>query len=165
MKRNLTDAFLNKIVSSHEIASLQDSWKKEGKKIVFTNGCFDIVHPGHLSYLSEAAGYGDVLVVGLNTDRSVKALKGEKRPINNQLSRTQLLAAMFFIDAVVLFDEDTPEKLINLVQPDVLIKGGDYKVEDIIGAKQVLERGGEVKVLDFLPGYSSTSIIEKIKES
>lgn len=165
MAENPTNTLLSKIVSIDEIKSLKDSWKKEGKKVVFTNGCFDIVHPGHLSYLTEAAGYGDVLVVGLNTDRSVKALKGEKRPINNELSRTQLLASMFFIDAVVLFDDDTPQQVINLVQPDVLIKGGDYKVEDIVGAKEVLENGGEVKVLGFLPGYSSTSIIEKIKES
>lgn len=165
MQKDPKYTLTHKILSADAFSTLKEQWKKEGKKVVFTNGCFDIIHPGHISYLSEAAGYGDVLVVGLNTDRSVKALKGEQRPINNELSRSQLLASMFFVDAVVFFDEDTPLELISLVEPDVLVKGGDYSVDTIVGARQVLDRGGEVKVLDFLPGYSSTAIIEKIKRS
>ncbi|RZK82414.1 MAG: D-glycero-beta-D-manno-heptose 1-phosphate adenylyltransferase [Pedobacter sp.] len=165
MKKKPEEVISGKVLSNSDIVTLKEQWKKEGKKIVFTNGCFDIIHPGHIAYLAEAAGYGDVLVVGLNTDRSVKVLKGEKRPINNELSRSKLLAAMFFIDAVVFFDEDTPFELIGLIEPDVLVKGGDYQIEGIVGAKETLAKGGEVKVLSFLPGYSSTSIIKKIKES
>ncbi|MHA4896115.1 D-glycero-beta-D-manno-heptose 1-phosphate adenylyltransferase [Pedobacter sp. PWIIR3] len=165
MKKNPGADLAHKILSNQDLELVKKRWEDEGKKVVFTNGCFDIIHPGHLSYLSEAASYGDVLIVGLNTDRSVKELKGENRPINDEFSRAQLLASMFFIDAVVLFDEGTPAELIRIVEPDVLVKGGDYTIETIVGAKQVLEKGGEVKVLGFLPGYSSTSIIEKIRKS
>ncbi|WP_449438194.1 D-glycero-beta-D-manno-heptose 1-phosphate adenylyltransferase [Pedobacter steynii] len=154
-----------KIVSKDTLIDKARIWKAEGKKIVFTNGCFDIIHPGHITYLGEAADLGDILVVGLNTDNSVCKLKGENRPINNEFSRTQLIASMFFVDAVVLFSEDTPINLINAVQPDVLVKGGDYNLDNIVGAKETIANGGEVKVLNFLPGYSSTSIIEKIKGS
>ncbi|MET4082043.1 rfaE bifunctional protein nucleotidyltransferase chain/domain [Pedobacter sp. UYP30] len=153
-----------KVFSKESLLDQVKIWKKEGKKIVFTNGCFDLIHPGHVAYLHEAATLGDVLVVGLNNDSSVKKIKGEERPINNEFSRLQLLAAMFFIDAVVLFNEETPFELIELVKPDVLVKGGDYTIENIVGAAETIKRGGEVKVLDFLPGYSSTKIIEKIKK-
>ena len=153
-----------KIFSKADLSVQVENWKQEGKKIVFTNGCFDLVHPGHIAYLNEAASLGDKLVVGLNTDASVKEIKGEERPINNEYSRQQMLAAMFFVDAVVLFNEDTPYNLIEAIKPDVLVKGGDYQIENIVGAAETQQRGGEVKVLDFLPGYSSTSIIEKIKK-
>ncbi|RZJ81618.1 MAG: D-glycero-beta-D-manno-heptose 1-phosphate adenylyltransferase [Flavobacterium sp.] len=153
-----------KIFSLPDLLTQIEDWKKEGKKIVFTNGCFDLIHPGHLSYLLEAANLGDKLIIGVNTDSSVKKIKGEERPINNEQSRLQLLAAMFFVDAVVLFDEETPADLIEAIKPHVLVKGGDYKIEGIVGAKETIERGGAVKVLNFLPGYSSTNIIEKIKQ-
>lgn len=154
-----------KILSKDDLVAKTQQWKNSGKKVVFTNGCFDIIHPGHIAYLGEAADLGDILIVGLNTDQSVCQLKGENRPINNEFSRTQLIAAMFFVDAVVLFNEETPLELINAVEPDVLVKGGDYNLENIVGAKETLSRGAEVKVLNFLPGYSSSLIIEKIKKT
>lgn len=158
------NAISQKIFSLSDLLNQIDQWKKEDKKIVFTNGCFDLIHPGHLSYLLESANLGDKLIIGVNTDSSVKKIKGKERPINNEQSRLQLLAAMFFVDAVVLFDEPTPADLIAAIKPHVLVKGGDYKIEDIVGAKETMERGGAVKVLNFLPGYSSTNIIEKIKQ-
>lgn len=165
MTKNSKQALAKKIVSKDILIDKTLKWKAEGKKIVFTNGYFDIIHPGHIAYLGEAADLGDVLIVGLNTDNSVCKLKGENRPINNEFSRTQFIASMFFVDAVVLFSEDTPLELINTVQPDILVKGGDYNMENIVGAKETIANGGEVKVLNFLPGYSSTSIIEKIKSA
>jgi rfaE bifunctional protein nucleotidyltransferase chain/domain len=154
-----------KIVSPTRLKELVDSWKAEGKKIVFTNGCFDLLHAGHIAYLSEAAGLGDKLIVGLNSDSSVQCIKGPQRPINNEHTRASLLASMFFINAVVLFSEDTPLEVIKTVLPAVLVKGGDYKVENIVGAAETIANGGKVEVLSFLPGYSSTAIIEKIKNS
>jgi len=134
------------------------------QKIVFTNGVFDLLHRGHVDYLSRAADLGDVLIVGLNTDRSVKRLgKGDARPIQDEKTRAILLAAMRFVDYVVLFDEETPYDLIEKIKPDVLVKGGDYKIEEIVGADLVLARNGEVKTLDFLPGFSTTNIEKKIK--
>lgn len=153
----------NKIVSLPALAAKLDKWRLENKKIVFTNGCFDLLHAGHIAYLTDAAALGDVLVLGLNSDSSVQRLKGLDRPINDEITRSTVLAGMFFIDAVVFFDEDTPLELIKSVRPDVLVKGGDYEIKDIVGATETLERGGEVKVLSFLPGYSSTGIINKIK--
>ncbi|RZM26883.1 MAG: D-glycero-beta-D-manno-heptose 1-phosphate adenylyltransferase [Pedobacter sp.] len=164
MARDTKQSLAQKIVSGNGLTEKIKDWKDHGKKIVFTNGCFDLIHPGHIAYLNEAASLGDVLVVGLNTDQSVKKLKGADRPINNEFSRAQLLAAMFFVDAVVFFNDDTPLSLIKSVEPDVLVKGGDYQLENIVGAAETLERGGQVEVLSFLPGYSSTSIIEKIKK-
>lgn len=158
------NAIAQKIFSLPDLLFQIEDWKKESKKIVFTNGCFDLVHPGHLSYLLEAANLGDRLIIGVNTDSSVRKIKGEERPINDERSRLQLLASLFFVDAVVLFDEDTPADLIEALKPHILVKGGDYKIEDIVGAKETIERGGTVKVLNFLPGYSSTKIIEKIKQ-
>lgn len=154
-----------KIFLKEDLQAQIQEWKAAQKKIVFTNGCFDLIHPGHIAYLNEAASLGDVLVIGLNTDRSVKVLKGEHRPINDEFSRSQLIASMFFVDAVVFFDEQTPINLINALKPDVLVKGGDYQIDTIVGAKETLARGGKVKVLSFLPGYSSTAIIDKIKHS
>lgn len=165
MSRDTKELLNKKISSKEELEAQIQEWKAQQKKIVFTNGCFDLIHPGHIAYLNEAASLGDILVVGLNTDRSVKVLKGEHRPINDEFSRSQLIAAMFFVDAVVFFDEQTPINLINAVKPDILVKGGDYQIETIVGAKETLARGGAVKVLSFLDGYSSTAIIDKIKHS
>ena len=137
-------------------------WKSNGEKIVFTNGCFDLLHLGHLDYLSKAADLGTKLVIGLNSDFSTQKLKGPNRPICDQKSRAALLAALFFVDAVILFDDDTPLKLITKILPDVLIKGADYKIENIVGAKEVLNIGGEVKTIAFLHGYSTTAIEQKI---
>jgi rfaE bifunctional protein nucleotidyltransferase chain/domain len=138
-------------------------WRFQSKKIVFTNGCFDILHLGHIDYLSKAADEGGILIVGVNTDASTSRLKGPNRPINNQEQRTLILASLHFVDAVILFDEETPYNLIKLVEPDVLIKGGDYKPEAIVGYDIVTSRGGQVKTIDFLPGYSTTLIEEKIR--
>lgn len=139
-------------------------WKAKHQKIVFTNGCFDLLHIGHLTYMARAAELGDKLIIGLNADSSVRLLKGEGRPVNNQQSRAALLAALFFVDAVVIFEEETPQNLIADLLPDVLVKGGDYTIDKIVGAKEVMANGGEVKTLTFVDGYSSTSIIEKIRQ-
>lgn len=155
----------NKIISLEKAIELSQEWKAAGEKVVFTNGCFDLLHAGHITYLSEAAALGTKLIIGLNADKSVQVLKGPSRPINDEKTRSLLLAAMQFIDAVVIFEEQTPQNLIRQILPDVLVKGGDYTLNNIVGAKEVLENGGEVQTLSFLPGYSSTSIINKIKNS
>ncbi|MBB6240088.1 rfaE bifunctional protein nucleotidyltransferase chain/domain [Pedobacter sp. AK013] len=154
-----------KVFSQANIDSAISKWKQDGEKIVFTNGCFDLLHIGHLSYMLKAASLGTKLVIGLNSDTSVKRLKGESRPINKELSRSLMLASLFFIDAVAVFEEDTPLELIRIIKPDVLVKGGDYKIEDIVGAKEVLAEGGSVQTIDFVNGYSSTNLINKIKEN
>ena len=156
------EAILRKIRSREEAGLQVAQWKNQGKKIVFTNGCFDLLHPGHIDYLSKAADLGDLLVIGLNTDTSVQRLKGPHRPITDQYSRSVLMAALSFVDLVTLFDEDTPYELIQLISPDVLVKGGDYTPETIVGADWVTSRGGQVVVLPFLPGFSTTAIEEKI---
>ncbi|MFA8451343.1 MAG: D-glycero-beta-D-manno-heptose 1-phosphate adenylyltransferase [Bacteroidales bacterium] len=143
----------------------QLEWQDQKSKVVFTNGCFDLIHLGHIDYLAKAADLGDVLVLGLNTDASVRRLKGESRPIKDEKSRASILAAMSFVDVVVLFDEDTPYDLISLVQPDVLVKGADYKPEDIVGYDVVKAKGGKVVTIEYLPGYSTTAIEHKIKHS
>ena len=130
-------------------------------KTVFTNGCFDVLHVGHVRYLKEAKKLGDRLVVGLNSDASVRRLKGKSRPLVNQENRKEVLEALESVDEVIVFDEDTPLELINRVKPQVLVKGGDYKIEDIVGHEEVLSWGGEVKSLRFHEGHSSTSIIER----
>jgi D-glycero-beta-D-manno-heptose 1-phosphate adenylyltransferase len=134
------------------------------KKIVFTNGCFDILHLGHIDYLSKAADFGDVLIVGLNTDSSVRKIKGESRPINDENARATILASFNFITIVVLFEEETPAELIKFISPDFLIKGSDYEAEKIVGYDIVKAKGGEIVTIDFLEGYSTTTIIEKIKK-
>ena len=133
------------------------------QKIVFTNGCFDVLHFGHVHYLLEAKKLGDVLVVGLNSDDSVRRLKGPSRPINGEKERAFVLAALSFVDYVVLFDEDIPENLIKTVRPDVLVKGGDYALDQIVGADFVRQNGGTVTTIPFVEGYSSTQIIEQLK--
>ncbi|NOX47355.1 MAG: D-glycero-beta-D-manno-heptose 1-phosphate adenylyltransferase [Chlorobi bacterium] len=152
-----------KILDRKTLSSLLAVWKFKGKKVVFTNGCFDILHLGHIDYLSKAKDLGDVLLIGLNTDSSVRRLKGESRPVVNEQARAKLLASLFFVDAIVLFDEDTPYELIKTVQPSVLVKGSDYEEEDIVGYDIVKANGGSIKTLDFLKGYSTSSIIEKLK--
>ena len=155
----------SKILSPTELPEKLACWKFKEKNIVFTNGCFDIIHQGHIDYLSKARDLGDVLIVGLNTDASVKRLKGNHRPINDEQSRALILASFLFVDAVILFDEDTPYELIKTVQPDILVKGSDYKAEDIVGYDVVSAKGGVVKTLDFLPGFSASGIEQKIKEN
>lgn len=135
------------------------------KKIVFTNGCFDIVHRGHISYLNEAKALGDLLVIGLNSDASVRTLKGPERPINNEQDRKYLLENLKAVDFVEIFNEETPLSLIKKILPSVLVKGGDWKIEQIVGSKEVLGKGGEVLSLNFIDGFSSTNIIEKIKNN
>lgn len=137
-------------------------WRLLGKKVAFTNGCFDILHQGHIASLSDAAREADFLIVGVNTDASTCRLKGPQRPINNQEARATVLAALLMVDAVVLFDEDTPLDLITAIQPDVLVKGGDYTLEQIVGAKEVMAAGGRVVINPIVPGYSTTGLIEKI---
>lgn len=140
-------------------------WSKpEGRKVVFTNGCFDILHRGHATYLSQARELGDLLVVGLNTDASVQRLKGPSRPVNNQYDRAFLLASLACVDFVILFDEDTPERLIHTVQPDILVKGGDYTIDTIVGADFVLQNGGAVTTIPFVDGYSTTLTLKKITQ-
>ncbi|MDD5496602.1 MAG: D-glycero-beta-D-manno-heptose 1-phosphate adenylyltransferase [Candidatus Omnitrophica bacterium] len=136
--------------------------RSKGKRIVFTNGCFDILHYGHIKYLHDAKRLGDILVIGLNSDRSVKALKGSGRPINKALDRARVLAALGFVDLVTVFDEETPAKLIKRIEPDILVKGGDWRMEDIVGSKFVRSRGGRVFSLPFVKGYSTTKTIKRM---
>ena len=155
----------SKIYSLSDLKIQSDKWKKNGKKIVFTNGCFDLVHRGHIEVLANTADLGDKLIIGLNSDSSIKELKGENRPIMDEISRAILLASLQFVDAIVFFSEETPYKLIETLIPDVLAKGGDYKVTEIAGNGVVLENGGEVILFPFIDGVSSTKIVEKIKQS
>ena len=152
-----------KILSHQDLMPVLHVWKFLGKKIVFTNGCFDILHRGHIDYLSKAADLGDRLIIGLNSDLSTKNLKGQNRPITDETSRASVLAALFFVDAVVIFEESTPLNLITLINPDVLVKGGDYAIDQIVGADVVRNNGGLIKTIPFLPGYSTSSIEKRIK--
>lgn len=155
----------NKVLSYSQLDELIKQWKDSGEKIVFTNGCFDIIHQGHIDYLAKAADLGTKLFIGVNTDNSVSRIKGPTRPIQDENSRLMILAAMEFTDAVILFDEDTPLKLIERIIPHVLVKGSDYKAEDIVGYEVVTSHGGRVETLDFLEGYSTTAIEKRIKNS
>lgn len=154
----------SKILTTDELRRRVAQWRFSGKTIAFTNGCFDILHAGHIASLSEAAKVADILIVGLNADSSVKGLKGPGRPVNNEESRALLLASLCMVDAVVLFSEPTPLELIKLVMPDFLVKGGDYKIEEIAGAREVLSAGGNVLINPIVEGFSTTSIIEKLKQ-
>jgi D-glycero-beta-D-manno-heptose 1-phosphate adenylyltransferase len=140
-------------------------WKSAGDTVVFTNGCFDVMHRGHIDYLARAADMGDRLIIGLNSDASVSRIKGKQRPVVDEESRACILASLFFVDAVVIFGEDTPEKLIAGIVPDILVKGGDYDPEGIAGRQTVLSNGGRVETLSLVPGFSTTSFIEKIIKS
>lgn len=153
----------NKIKTVGELLPIVNGLKHFGKKVVFTNGCFDILHEGHIFSLSQAAKEGDFLIVAVNSDSSVKKLKGETRPINSESSRAFLLASLLMIDAVVIFSEDTPLEVIKQLLPDVLVKGGDYTVEQVAGSKEVIANGGRVVINPILEGFSTTSIIEKMR--
>ena len=137
-------------------------WRLLGKSVAFTNGCFDILHRGHIASLSDAAKEADILIVGLNTDSSTCRLKGPQRPVNNEEARSILIASLLMVDAVILFDEDTPLQLITAIQPDVLVKGGDYTLDQIVGAKEVIAAGGRVVINPIVPGFSTTGLIDKI---
>jgi rfaE bifunctional protein nucleotidyltransferase chain/domain len=163
MRSDLEKVLLSKISDLPKLQASISAWKREGKKVVFTNGVFDLLHIGHITYMAKAAELGDKLIIGLNSDSSVKRIKGNDRPVNDQNSRAALLAALFFVDAIVVFDEDTPINVITALMPDILVKGADYSVENIVGAKEVIANGGEVKTINFVEGYSSTSIIQKIR--
>src|SRR6201985_2361140 len=163
MRNDLEKTLLSKISDLSKLKASIDAWHKEGKKVVFTNGVFDLLHIGHITYMAKAAELGDKLVIGLNSDSSVKRIKGNDRPVNDQGSRAALLAALFFVDAIVVFEEDTPINVITALMPDILVKGADYAIENIVGAKEVVANGGEVKTITFVDGYSSTSIINKIR--
>ena len=154
----------HKIYSLAELENQVNSWKQAGKEVVFTNGCFDIIHEGHIEVLARTADLGDKLIIGLNSDISIKKLKGGGRPIMQQQSRAMLLASFSFVDAVVLFSEETPINLIGSLLPDVLAKGGDYDIETVAGHKIVQKNGGKVVLVPFIDGFSSTSIIEKIRK-
>lgn len=155
----------SKIYTTGQIKAALNVWRLLEKKVVFTNGCFDLLHLGHIDYLSKAADMGDKLVIGLNSDASASALKGPGRPITDQLSRSVMLASFSFVDAVVIFDEPTPLHLIELVRPDILVKGADYSIEQIVGADLVLKYGGEVKTIEYLSGYSTSLIEKKIRSN
>ncbi len=159
------DQIQSKILHSQTLDRQLKEWKKNGKKLVFTNGCFDLIHRGHIDYLSKAADLGDVLIIGLNTDESVSLLKGKNRPIIDEYSRALTLASFVFVSAVVLFGEETPYQLIKQIEPDILVKGADYSIEEIVGHDIVLTKGGKVITLEYLPGFSTTNIERKIKEN
>ena len=158
-------------MTADKIKSLADAtqqakvWQAAGQKVVFTNGCFDLLHLGHVDYLENARNLGDRLIIGLNSDSSVSRFKGPERPLQDQISRARVLAALQFVDLVVFFNEDTPLELISQLLPNVLVKGSDYLAENIVGADVVKKSGGVVKTIDFVPGYSTTRIVEKIKRT
>jgi len=156
---------VNKIKTVGEVTEIVKQLKNSDKKVAFTNGCFDILHPGHISSLSQAAATADFLIVGLNSDLSVKRLKGEGRPINDQDSRALMLAALSMVDAIVVFEEDTPLELIKQVLPDVLVKGGDYTEDQIAGAREVKEAGGKVVINPIVEGFSTTFLIKKLRSN
>ena len=149
------------LVSFKDIKQLLGTYRAENFKLVFTNGCFDLLHKGHLDLLSNAAGFGDKLFVGLNSDKSVKKLKGDSRPKQNERTRAQKLLELKYVNHVIIFEDLTPQKLIHTMTPNVLVKGGDYKKNEIVGAKHVISSGGVVKIVPLTPGFSTTSIIEK----
>ena len=151
----------SKIITKEQFNKTVD----KSKKVVFTNGCFDIIHLGHIEYLAKAADLGNTFVIGVNSDESVSRLKGKNRPIQDEKSRTTILAALEFVDYIIIFNEDTPLELISEIIPSVLIKGSDYNISDIVGSDIVLKNGGDVKTIDFVDGYSTSSIVEKIKRT
>jgi D-glycero-beta-D-manno-heptose 1-phosphate adenylyltransferase len=153
----------DKIISREQLPDLLARWRQEQQRVVFTNGCFDLLHLGHVDYLEKARQLGDKLILGLNSDASMRRLKGPSRPLQDEMSRSRIMASLLFIDAVVIFDEDTPYELIRQVSPDILVKGDDYTIQTIVGHDLVLQRGGEVKTISLVKGYSTSGIIEKIK--
>ena len=162
----MTHSTENKIISREDAARWVREQQARGLRVVFTNGCFDLLHPGHVAYLEEARSLGDALLVAVNTDASVRRLgKGGLRPVNPEADRARVLAALAAVDRVVLFDEDTPFALLTELQPDVLVKGGDYRLEEVVGREAIQARGGQVRILPFRPGYSTSLILERIRGS
>jgi D-beta-D-heptose 7-phosphate kinase/D-beta-D-heptose 1-phosphate adenosyltransferase len=157
-----SDSLKDRIYGREELNQEVIRLRLKSKTIAFTNGVFDILHEGHIAVLSEAASFADVLIVGVNSDSSVKKLKGESRPVNQEDSRALIIASLIMVDAVTIFNEETPLEIIRLIQPDVLIKGGDYTLETIVGAKEVLDNGGRVEIIPVREGFSTTNIINKI---
>jgi D-glycero-beta-D-manno-heptose 1-phosphate adenylyltransferase len=153
-----------KLMSRDELQKQSNRWKLQGRKIVFTNGCFDILHKGHLELLAQAAVLGDILVVGVNADLSVRKLKGDERPVNDESFRSLMLASLSIVDAVCIFPEDTPLELIQAIMPDIIVKGGDYDPSTVVGAEDVVKNGGEVKIIPLVTGYSTSGLIRKIRE-
>ena len=153
----------DKIVTLSEGIKQVQEWKNHELKVVFSNGCFDILHAGHVDYLEKARGKGDRLVVGLNSDKSVSILKGDKRPIVDEVSRSRILASLSFVDLVIIFQEQTPIELIKAIPPDILVKGKDYEISNIVGADFVLQNGGKVETIELTEGFSTTNVISKIK--
>lgn len=154
----------DKIYALPQLQQQLEVWRTQGQKIVFTNGCFDLLHLGHVDYLEKARQLGDKLVLGLNTDASISRIKGPSRPLQDEMSRARVMASLLFVDAVVLFNDDTPLELIKAVQPDILVKGDDYAVEQIVGHEVVIAKGGEVKTVPLVKGYSTTNIVNKIED-
>jgi rfaE bifunctional protein nucleotidyltransferase chain/domain len=163
MRLGIEQILLDKINELEITKERLQQWQKEGQTVVFTNGVFDVLHVGHITYLSKAAELGDKLVIGINADESVRCIKGNGRPFNDQHSRALLLASLFFVDAVVMFSDSTPLNLICTLLPDVLVKGADYTIENIVGAKEVIANGGTVQTINFVDGFSSTAIINKMR--
>ncbi|MCB9012663.1 MAG: D-glycero-beta-D-manno-heptose 1-phosphate adenylyltransferase [Bacteroidales bacterium] len=161
---NSLDIIKTKIITDwNQLPRIIEQWKKAGNKIVFTNGCFDIIHRGHMELLSKASDLGNKLIIGLNSDSSVRNLKGEGRPLQDELSRSLVMAGFSFVDLVVLFPQETPLELIQLILPDILVKGGDYKASEIVGYDTVTKNHGQVITINFVEGYSTTSIVNKMK--
>ena len=154
----------SKILDKERLLVKLTNWKEENKKIVFTNGCFDLIHLGHIEVIARSADLGDILIIGVNTDNSIKRLKGKNRPIVEEISRAKQLAALEFVDAVVLFDQDTPIDLIKMINPNIITKGGDYNTDQVIGNDIDTQNDGEVVIIPLTQGYSTTSILEKIKD-
>jgi rfaE bifunctional protein nucleotidyltransferase chain/domain len=163
MRPGIEHILLDKINELAIAKERRQKWQKEGKTVVFTNGVFDVLHVGHITYLSKAAELGNKLVIGINADESVRSIKGNGRPFNDQHSRALLVASLFFVDAVVMFNDNTPQNLISALLPDILVKGADYTIENIVGAKEVITNGGTVQTIDFVDGFSSTAIINKMR--
>jgi len=155
---------MSKLKTLEELVLLRDEWRKQGKKIVFTNGCFDLLHLGHIKLFKYAKQLGDILIVGVNSDSSIKKIKGSKRPVFPLNERLEILEAVEFIDYLTIFEEETPQKLIAFLLPDILVKGGDWKPEQVVGKREVEQAGGKVIIFPYMKGYSSTNIIEKIKK-
>ena len=153
---------MNNVLTHNSLNIIISKIRSDHKKLVFTNGCFDIIHPGHIHVLSKAKLFGDILVVGLNSDKSVKKLKGKERPFINESDRSKILLSLKYVDYVIIFDELTPRDIIEKIKPDTLVKGGDYKVNDIVGSKFVKDSGGRVEIVKFLEGYSSSNYIDNI---
>lgn len=154
----------NKIVDLTQAKSIRAQWKSQNEQVVFTNGCFDILHLGHVDYLEKAKNTGSKMIVGVNSDASVRTLKGPERPVNTEYARARILAALEFVDMVIIFGEETPFELISDLLPDILVKGDDYTLDTIVGAKEVIAHGGSVQTIPLVPSYSTTGIIQKLKQ-